>query len=94
MQKTKIKWSNRAEEDANIISDYIEVDNEKAAKRTLDNILLHIKILETFPNIGRKGERFNTRELIILNTPYIIVYRVQKNTVNILRVLHSKRKYV
>ena len=45
------------------------------------------------PHQGRAGRVPGTRELVITDTPYIIPYRVVEDTVQILRVLHGKRKW-
>jgi toxin ParE1/3/4 len=42
---------------------------------------------------GRAGRVPGTRELVIAGTPFIIPYRVAENTIQILRVLHGKRKW-
>lgn len=43
--------------------------------------------------MGRKGRLEETRELVIVDTPYIVVYRVKDDKVEILRVLHSAQKF-
>jgi toxin ParE1/3/4 len=40
--------------------------------------------------IGRPGRVSGTRELAISGTPYLAVYRVQNNRVEILRILHGR----
>uniref|UniRef100_UPI0030D809EF type II toxin-antitoxin system RelE/ParE family toxin n=1 Tax=Tychonema sp. LEGE 06208 TaxID=1828663 RepID=UPI0030D809EF len=39
------------------------------------------------------GRVESTRELVISNTSDLIVYRVKEESVEILRVLHTSRKY-
>jgi len=45
------------------------------------------------PGIGRPGRVPDTREWVMPHTPYIIAYRVEDETVVILRVLHGARKW-
>ncbi len=40
---------------------------------------------------GRPGRVKGTRELVIVHPPYIAAYRVKKETIQILRVLHGAR---
>lgn len=47
--------------------------------------------LETFPERGRPTGVVGVRELIIGNTPYLLVYRVAGKAVEILRVWHEAR---
>ncbi|HET6521471.1 MAG TPA: type II toxin-antitoxin system RelE/ParE family toxin, partial [Geminicoccaceae bacterium] len=49
--------------------------------------------LAQHPESGRPGRVPGTRELVVSGTPYIVPYRVQGNTVQILRVLHGARKW-
>ncbi len=50
-------------------------------------------MLADHPHVGRAGRVLGTRELVIANTPFIIPYRVAENTIQILRVLHDKRRW-
>jgi toxin ParE1/3/4 len=43
--------------------------------------------------MGRPGRVPATRELLIPQTPYIIPYRVQQGTIQILRVYHGARRW-
>jgi plasmid stabilization system protein ParE len=45
--------------------------------------------LLTFPMSGRPGVRNRIRFLAIPGTPYVIVYRVRRETVDILRIIYS-----
>ena len=42
-----------------------------------------------FPHSGRPGHIPGTRELVISKLPYIVVYRISGDTVEILRVFHA-----
>jgi len=45
------------------------------------------------PQIGRAGRVFGTRELIMQDFPFLIVYRVRQEYVQILRLIHQSMKY-
>jgi plasmid stabilization system protein ParE len=45
------------------------------------------------PYIGRPGRIPGTRELIIMNTPYILPYQIRSNCIEILRVYHGARRW-
>ena len=49
--------------------------------------------LETFPNRGRSGRIAGTRELVFASLPYIAVYRVKNDAVEILRIYHSAQNW-
>ena len=45
------------------------------------------------PLLGRKGQRPGTRELVVGNTPFTLIYRVHRTVIRIGRVLHQSRRY-
>ncbi|MBA3486299.1 MAG: type II toxin-antitoxin system RelE/ParE family toxin [Lysobacter sp.] len=46
------------------------------------------------PQIGRAGIEPGTRHWIVQRTPYLIVYRVTDEAVEILRVWHGRRDWM
>ena len=72
---------------------YISKDAPEAARKMVRRIWEAAKLLSEHPDAGRAGRVPGTRELIIGGTPFILPYRVKENTVQILRVLHSSRKW-
>ncbi len=75
------------------IEAYIEVDNPAAAARTVLEIIEAVEQLAGHPGMGRPGRVPGTRELIIARLPYIVVYRVRGNVLEILRVLHGAMRW-
>ena len=47
-----------------------------------------------FPESGRVGQVPGTREMIVADLPYIVLYRVSGDVVEILRVLHTSQEDV
>jgi toxin ParE1/3/4 len=88
-----IVWLSLAVRDLAEIRSYIAADNPAAARKLADRIKQSVSQLGEMPKIGRLGRVFGTRELVISPTPYIVVYRVRKNQVEILRVLHGAQKW-
>lgn len=89
----RIRISPEAEQDLIEIFDYILEDNPSAADKTLDVIHSEIHHLSEHPYLGRVGRVSGTRELVLSGAPFIIPYQVEKNTLEILRVYHSARKW-
>ncbi len=50
-------------------------------------------MLAQHPLMGREGRLAGTRELVIVGSPFIAVYRVKKTRIEILRVLHGARRW-
>lgn len=73
--------------------EYIEFDNPKAAARQIELIEAAVHHLRVFPMMGRIGRRPDTRELPIPGTPYMLVYRVKENAVQVIAILHGARNW-
>ena len=89
----KIVWLELAVLDLHQVREYIGQENPAAAESTGDKIESTVRNLARFPDMGRVGRRPQTRELIIPRLPFRVVYRVRGDTVQILRVYHSKRRW-
>ena len=49
--------------------------------------------LAEFPERGRPGRKSDTRELIFTGLPYLAIYRIRGNEVEILRILHGAQNW-
>jgi toxin ParE1/3/4 len=70
------------------IRDHIGQDSPAAANRVAVQIVAACDRLEYLPERGRPGLVPGTRELVAL-WPYVIVYRVDPEAVQILRIWHG-----
>jgi toxin ParE1/3/4 len=84
-----IRFSDAAQADLQSIYDYIAKGNPIIAARVVGVIEQSTKRLAIFPLSGRTGAVETTRELVIPRLPYIAVYRVTANTVDIIAVFHA-----
>ncbi len=89
----QLRWSERADNDLAAIVEYIARDDPTAAIDVGDAIERQLKRLKDFPMMGRLGRIRGTRELVIAGLPYIVVYRVLKEEVEIARVLHGAQRW-
>ena len=89
----KIKWVRLALNDLDEAAEFIAQVNSELASRVLKRLWNAVQMLADHPYAGRAGRVPGTRELVIAGTPFIIPYRVAKNTIQILRVLHGKQKW-
>jgi toxin ParE1/3/4 len=89
----KVEWHPLARFDLLEIVGYIAQDNRDAAHRLQDEIERQIDLLVGMPEMGRPGRRRGTRELVIAGTSYVVAYRLTKNRLVILRVLHGARRW-
>lgn len=84
-----VRFSPSAQADIQSIHDHIAADNPVAAARVVATIEQSIDRLERFPFSGRTGAVDRTRELVIPHLPYIVVYTVSVETVDIIAVFHA-----
>jgi len=89
----KTRWVRLALTDLDEAAAFISQDNPEAAKRAVKRVRDAARLLSDQPNAGRPGRVHGTRELVIADTPFILPYRVVRNTVQILRVLHGARRW-
>jgi toxin ParE1/3/4 len=88
-----IAWTRRAVRNLHHVRNFIRLDNPAASERVGARIEAAAANLARFPESGRIGEVPGTRELVLPALPYLIVYRVSGDSVQILRVLHEKQKW-
>ncbi len=84
-------WAEAARSDLLNIERYIADDNPKAALRVAIGIVKKAEVLTDHPRIGRIGELSDTREWVVSGLPYTLVYRVKKDLVEVLRVVHQSQ---
>jgi toxin ParE1/3/4 len=76
------------------IRDYIAANQPKLAQPIGRKLRDRIQGLARFPNLGKPGRVFGTRELVIPivgKKTYVVVYRVVDDEVQILRILAGAR---
>lgn len=90
----RIRWTKPAAGDLTSICDYIgENDTPAKARRVALLIYRSISTLEKFPYRGRTGRKVGTRELVVTNLPYVGIYRLHNNVVEIMRILHGAQDW-
>jgi plasmid stabilization system protein ParE len=87
----QIKWLRTALRNLDEEIAFIAAEDPQAARRTASRILEAIALLETQPGLGRPDRVPGTRELVALDSRYLIPYRVNRQSIEILRVFHTSR---
>jgi addiction module RelE/StbE family toxin len=86
-----VRWTTPASEDLARIARRIQRDNPAAAREVAKNLYDSAMSLEAMPHRGRTGRTEGTREFVL--APFIIVYRVKAETVEILHIYHGARDW-
>lgn len=90
-----IVWLAQAIADRDAQLDYVADLSPQSAIDLGDRIEAHISNLAAFPRMGRLGRETGTYELVVTDTPYIVVYRVKPRLkrVEIIRLLHGAQQW-
>ena len=87
-----VEWSDEAREDFDQAIAYLEVRSPAGADRIALRIFEAVRQLETFPRIAPPSRHRGLRQLVVRQTPYLVVYRVEPDRVEIHAIIHAKRK--
>jgi toxin ParE1/3/4 len=88
-----VSWSQKARAERETAIDYISRDDPFAALNQLNEIEQQTSLLTLQPEIGRVGRTKGTRELVVSRTPFIVVYRIKGERIEILRFLHGAQRW-
>jgi toxin ParE1/3/4 len=88
-----IRWPRRALQRLDEIGAHIAKNNQAAAERVVEEIAASIARLRNLPFIGRSGRIAGTRELAVPGIRYIVAYRVDGGTVQVLAILHNAQEW-
>lgn len=88
----RLAWATAAIRDREEIMDFIAADNPTAALYLDEVFVEKSALLIDHPFLGRAGIENGTRELIV-QSHYKLIYVVHADTVEILRVIHTARRW-
>jgi toxin ParE1/3/4 len=90
----RIRWTDPAVRDLTNICDYVkEHDGSVRARRVALSLYERVNTLAEFSESGRMGRKTGTREFVFTGLPYLAVYRIREDAVEILRILHGAQKW-
>lgn len=87
----RIRWTPPAAADLQRISDYLKERNPSYRQPTMRKIYEKIQTLRQTPYIGRPGRIGGTRELLFSPMPYVVVYRVHNDAIEVWRIWHTSQ---
>lgn len=83
----------RRRRDAGLIWRYIAADSVDAADRMIDRLTDTFELLVTSPQLGARiviGSKQFRHSIV---TPYVVIYRAAGDEIEIVRILHSARRW-
>ncbi len=89
-----VRWTTPAADDLAHICDYTENRFGTAQARRAALAIYDVADgLKGMPNRGRIGRKPGTREITVVGLPFVIIYRVRKDAVEIARILHGSQQW-
>ena len=89
-----IYWTEEAEQDLELIlTYYLENSSIQVVESVYTRLKEQVECLKTFPERTRPGRVNGTREYIFNKLPYIAIVKIDADTVVVLNIVHSARKY-
>ena len=88
----RIRWTPAAAEDLQRISDYLKEHHPNYRQATIRKVYAATKSLKEWPHCGRLGREEGTRELMFPPLPYLAVYRVKEQDIEVLRIYHGAQE--
>ncbi len=85
----RVRWTAPAAQDLYKITRYIRRDNSTAAREVAKTIYDGCESLINSPYRGRKGRIEGARELVFPGLPYIAIYRITEQVIEILHIYHG-----
>jgi plasmid stabilization system protein ParE len=87
-----VNWTPKARNRLQFYYEQIWGDSPTAADFVMDSIIAAASMIPAHPYIYREGRKPNTREMVVLPN-YIVVYRIRPTQIDILNVIHSRKRY-
>lgn len=88
----RLVWGAEALDDLERIIGYIADRNPDAAERLQDVIERTAEQRPNYPYLYRPGGVAGTREAVV-HPNYVVVYRVDRDTIDALAVVHARQQY-
>jgi toxin ParE1/3/4 len=89
MAQMKLRRTRRYEAELRRQYEFLRQRNPKAAETVVDRIHKAMLRLKEFPQSGRSWRLPGTWELAVPGAPYIVVYRIKDDAVEILSLFHA-----
>ena len=87
----KLRLTPRAHQDQLNIASFIERENPVAARMVINRIEETMRLIEKMPGVGRRSGRLGTFEFVVKGLPFLIIYRILNDVIEVLTIFHTSR---
>lgn len=85
----RIRWTPPAVADMESIGNYLKEHHPHYRQETMRKLFEKIRDLKIAPYLGRAGRVQGTREIFFSPMPYVAVYRVHAQSIEVWRIFHT-----
>lgn len=89
----RLDWTTPAAEEFDRIQSFYQGIDARLGTVLAHRVHGAIRQLREMPNSGRPGLRPGTRERVVVKSPYVLVYRVRVDAIEILHVHHERQDW-
>jgi toxin ParE1/3/4 len=89
----RIRWTPAASADLQHISNYLKDHRPHYQQPTVRKLYESIRSLKQWPHRGRAGREEGTQEILFPPLPYVAVYRIRDQTIEVLRIYHTAQEH-
>ncbi|MCI0682877.1 MAG: type II toxin-antitoxin system RelE/ParE family toxin [Gemmataceae bacterium] len=89
----KLRITPRARTDLDDVWDYVSPAGKTGADRYVTRIRKQCRMLARFPGMGRPRDELAVGLRSFAVSPFVIFFRIEGKTVEILRILHGARDF-
>ena len=86
-----VRLTSRAYDDLTAIASYLDEHVPAVAASVMRRIEHTLDNVARIPHMGRSGRRADTREAVVPQLPFLIVYRIAGDVVEVLTIFHTAR---
>ncbi len=89
----KLRYTNQAKADIESLYKYIARDDPDTAQGVVERVTAMIEYLPENPALGQRGRAPGSLELLVPSVPFVVVYRIGAENIDILAIIHRSRRW-
>jgi toxin ParE1/3/4 len=87
----RLRWTPAAAADLEHISEHLRQHHARYRQPKMRKLYELIRSLKQWPHRGRPGSEDGIRELVFAPLPYVVIYRINEEFIEILRIYHGSQ---
>jgi toxin ParE1/3/4 len=88
----QIVWGDAARREFDAAVAFIRTSSPAGAARVGERIVNAVSLLERFPELAPASRHRGLRQPAVPRTPYLLIYRIHNNRIEIRAVVHAKQR--